>query len=271
MTNWVTTQQEDSIHKTTIEWISGQKVQDLKHLLGDYANTEKGKTILIEQKKLTLYQETLYQCHTPAGKWEEVLQSIVPKANWVAAMNGCHHDAGHQGQQQMLCLLNDWFWWPGMATQMQKPISSCEWCIQHEGIHAKAPVWPIIVTAPLELLHVDFTSIETMMELDQPPNMMNLLVFCDHFMKHVMAYVTPNQTVKTAAKLLWQGYVSIFRAPAKLLSDQGASFKSNIIRELCEFMGIWKVRASPYHAQTNGQVDWAHQTLMYMIGKLGKD
>ena len=27
---------------------------------------------------------------------------------------------------------------------------------------------PIIVTAPLELLHIDFTSIETMMELDQP-------------------------------------------------------------------------------------------------------
>ena len=33
---------------------------------------------------------------------------------------------------------------------------------------------PIIVTTPLQLLHVDFTSIETMMELDQPPNMVNL-------------------------------------------------------------------------------------------------
>ena len=37
---------------------------------------------------------------------------------------------------------------------------------------------PIIVTAPLELLHVDFTSIEMTMHLDQPPNMVNILVFC---------------------------------------------------------------------------------------------
>ena len=56
-----------------------------------------------------------------------------------------------------------------MATQMQKMISSCEQCIQHEGTHAKAPVWPIIVAAPLELLHIDFTSNEITMELDQPP------------------------------------------------------------------------------------------------------
>ena len=68
-----------------------------------------------------------------------------------------------------------------MAAQMQKVINNCKQCIQHEGIHAKAPMWPIIVTAPLELLHLDFASTEIMIELDQPPNVVNLLVFCDHF------------------------------------------------------------------------------------------
>ena len=90
-------------------------------------------------------------------------------------------------------------------------------------------------------------------------------------MKHLMAYMTLNQTVKTVAQFLWQGCISILRALAKLLSDQGNNFESNIIRELCELMGIRKVRTSPYHAQTNGQVEWAHQTLMHMIGKLGRD
>ena len=134
-------------------------------------------------------------------------------------MNGCHHDAGQQGQQQTMNLLNDQFWWPGMAAQMQRAISSCECCIQHEGIHVKAPMQLIIAT-PLELLHVDFTSIETMMELDQPPNMGYLLVFCNHFTKHVMAYVIPGQTAKTVAKFLWKGYVLIFGTLAKLLSDK---------------------------------------------------
>ena len=53
-----------------------------------------------------------------------------------------------------------------------------------------------------------------------------------------MAYVTLDQTVKTVAKFLWQGYILIFGALAKLLSDQGANFESNIIKELCELMGI---------------------------------
>ena len=46
VTDWVTTQQEDPLLKTMIEWISNQKVQDLKHLLRDDANTEEGKAIL---------------------------------------------------------------------------------------------------------------------------------------------------------------------------------------------------------------------------------
>ena len=78
---------------------------------------------------------------------------------------------------------------------------------------------PIIVTAPLDLLHVDFTSTVTTIELDQPPNVVNILVFYDHFTKHAMAYMTPNQTAKTVAKFLWQGYISIFGALAKLLSN----------------------------------------------------
>ena len=46
VTDWVTVQQEDPILKIMIEWICGQNVQDLKHLLGDDTNTEEGKTIL---------------------------------------------------------------------------------------------------------------------------------------------------------------------------------------------------------------------------------
>ena len=36
-------------------------------------------------------------------------------------------------------------------------------------------------------------------------------------------------------------------------------------------MGLWKVRTSPYHAQTNRQVEQAHQMPMCMLQKLSKD
>ena len=48
--------------------------------------------------------------------------------------------------------------------------------------------------------HVDFTSIKTMLEPNQSPRIANILVFQDLFTKHVLAYVTPDQTAKTIAK-----------------------------------------------------------------------
>ena len=79
---------------------------------------------------------------------------------------------------------------------MQQSIMNCIHCLQHEGHLSKVPLHPIVVTAPLERLHIDFTSIETTMELNQPPRVTNILVFQDHFTKPIMAYVTPNQTAK---------------------------------------------------------------------------
>ena len=86
--------------------------------------------------------------------------------------------------------------------------------------------------APLDLLHVDRTSIETTLELNQSPKVTNILVFQDHFTKHVLAYVTPDQTAKTIAKYLYQGYILIFGALARLLSDRGANFISSVINKM---------------------------------------
>ena len=109
------------------------------------------------------------------------------------------------------------------------------------------------------------------MELNQSPRVANVLVFQDHFMKHVLAYVTPNQTAKTIAKYLYQGYILIFGALARFLSDRGANFMSGVIDEMCKILSLKKLQTMPYHPQTNGLVEGWHQTIMRMIGKLGKD
>ena len=109
------------------------------------------------------------------------------------------------------------------------------------------------------------------MELNQSPRVANILVFQDHFNKHVQAYVTPQSNCKTIAKFLYGGYISIFGAPARLLSDRGTSFTSSLIEELCKILGIQQLWTMPYHPQTNGLVERSHQTIMHMIGKLGED
>ena len=96
-----------------------------------------------------------------------------------------------------------------MAKQMRQVIGACTHFLQYEDGIPKALLCPIVVTAPLDLLHVDFTSIETTLEPNQSPRVANILVFQDHFTKHVLAYVTPDQTVKTIAKFLYGGCTSM--------------------------------------------------------------
>ena len=128
-------------------------------------------------------QDALYLCSTPKGENEDLLLLVAPKAHQTATLNGCHQDVGHQGHDCTLSLLQEHFWWPGMAKQMRQFIRAWTCCLQYEGGIPKAPLCPIVATTPLDLLHVDFASIETTLELNQSPRAANILVFQDHFTK----------------------------------------------------------------------------------------
>ena len=51
------------------------------------------------------------------------------------------------------------------------------------------------------------------------------------------------------------------------MSDQASEFTGQVISELCDLLGITKIRTSPYHLQTNGTVKRVHQTLRRMDPK----
>ena len=130
---------------------------------------------------------------------------------------------------------------------------------------------PLTCSGPVELLHVDFTSIEETVPLKEDPVIRNELVLQDHFSKYIVAYVVKDQTARTANETLRNGYFGLFGAPAYLVSDQGKAFTGHIITHLCELYRVQKLRTSPYHAQTNGQVERMNQVIICMIGKLEED
>ena len=270
VTDWAVAQKEDPELDTVLQWLGSRKKADLRMLLGECIMSKEGQMVWRNCQNFISLQGTLYLCSTLKGEDEDLLLFMVPKVHGTAALNGCHQNAGHQGHDRTLSLLQECFWWLGMAKQMRQVIKTCRCCLQYEGSNPKVPLCPIVDTTPLDLLHVDFTSIETTMELDRSPQVANVLVFKDHFTKYVLAYVTPDQTVKTVTKFLYGGFISIFGAPARLLSDRGTSFTSSNIWELCEILGIQQLQTTPYHPQANGLVERLHQTIMHMIGKAGR-
>ena len=163
------------------------------------------------------------------------------------------------------------FWWPGMTCDLRNRIKKCSHCRKYEAATPVAPMKPLTCSGLGELLHVDFTSIEETVPLKEDPIICNVLVLQDHFSKYVVAYVVKDHTARTATKTLRIGYFGLFGAPAYLVSDQGKAFTGHVITHLCELYGVQKLRTSPCHAQTNGQVEHMNQTIIHMIGKLEED
>ena len=113
-------------------------------------------------------------------------------------------------------------------------------CQAFEGEAPQAPLCPIRAYAPLELVHLDYTSIESTMELNKPPVVKNILVITDHFMRYALVVVTKDQTAKTVTKVFCECFIVVFGVPTKLLSDRGANFTSALVEEPCAAFGIQK-------------------------------
>ena len=120
-------------------------------------------------------------------------------------------------------------------------------------------------------MHIDYVSMEVTVGVKEKPVVKKVLVVEDHFTRYTQAYVTNNHTACTTVRMLYNEFFSVFGFPRRLMSDQAAEFTGQVISELCDLLGITKIRTSPYHPQTNGAVERVHQTLRRMIAKMDPD
>ena len=111
-----------------LQWLGSKKKADLRTLLGECTLSEGGLDGVEKLPELHYpLRYPLLALH-PKGENEDLLLFIVPKVHWTAALNGCHHDAGNQGCDHTFSLLQEHFWWPGMAKQMRQVIKACRHC-----------------------------------------------------------------------------------------------------------------------------------------------
>ena len=220
------------------------------------------------QKDFVLWRNLLYLKITPKRSNEDVLVFVVPGLKRQAAIDGCHRYLGHQGRDCTLSLLRERFWWLGMAQRMMLSIHNCEKCRIFEAKPLIPPMEPILCTEPLDLVHIDYVSMEVTMGVKEKPVVKNVLVVEDHFTCYTQAYVTNNHTMRTTACVLYNEFFSVFGFPRRLMSDQVSEFTGQVISELCDLLGVTKIRMLPYHPQTNGAIERVHQTLRRMIAKM---
>ena len=226
------------------------------------------KSFLRNRKNLKLVKDVLYRkSYSDNSTSKKTLwQLIVPKLFRERALLGCHDDVGHQGILRTLSLLRERFYWPGMQEEATQHILKCSRCLRRKTPPQVAPLQPILVTQPLELVHMDYLSLEP-----SKGNIENVLVITDHFTRYALAYPSKTQTAQATARILWDNFICHYGFPEKFISDQGRNFESDLIKELCKIARVKKVHTTPYHPQGNGQCERFNSTLCNMLGTLSEE
>ena len=206
---WVVAQRGDQAIRLVMDWLRRQKddnrMQDqyLKHHVPDAEH----RIYAACQKDFVLWHNLLYLRVMPKRSNEDVLVFVVPGLKQQAAIDGCHR-------------YRERFWWPGMAQRMVMSVCNCEKCRIFEAKPQIPPMEPILCTELLDLVHIDYASMEVTVGVKEKPVMKNILVVEDHFTCYTQAYVTNNHNARTTARVLCNEFFSVFGFPRQLMSDQ---------------------------------------------------
>ena len=214
-----------------------------------------------EWDKIQLKDGVLYR----QGSFNDVayLQLILPETLRDDVFKALHDDLGYQGRDRTISLFKQRFFWPGMDSYVRNKVINCGRCIRRKQPIQTCPLVNIKTTAPMELICIDFLSLE-----QSKGGIENILVVTDHFTRYAQAFPTTSQTAKTTAKVLFDKFIVHYGFPERIHSDQGANFTSNLIKEMCHLADIKQSRTTPYHPMGNGMVERFNQTLLKMMGTL---
>ena len=115
--DWVRAQSRDPIITQVIKWINQPKEdrRKLEEYLAGVASDYEKRFYIARQKEFTLQDNLLYLQVTPTNSQDTASVFVIPTGDRQAAIDSCHHSAGHQGHDRTLSLMKERFWWPGMS------------------------------------------------------------------------------------------------------------------------------------------------------------
>ncbi len=180
------------------------------------------------------------------------------KTESVLHLAHAHPMAGHLGAMNTIQHVRDRFHWPGLEADVKRFCQACPTC--QKTSPKPPPPSPLI---PLPIIEVPFERIGMDLVGPLPKSARgheHILVVVDYATRYPEAIPLRKATAKTIAHELFLLFSRV-GIPTEILTDQGTSFMSRLMADLCQL----------YHPQTDGLVERFNQTLKQMLRRVAAE
>ena len=194
------------------------------------------------------------------------LKKFIKDGDRDSLLQQVHNNMGHPGIEKTVELVMKDYYWPNITRKVKDYVSKCDLCVQckdRQGM-SKQPMKCTQTFRPFERIGIDICGPFSKTKYGHS----YILVIVDYFSKFCALVPLKSMLSKEIAFKLWRHWLSVFGMPESIMSDHASNFQSNLFKELCELCQIKQISSSPFHHESNGQVERLIKTIKPMISAL---
>jgi len=196
------------------------------------------------------------------GQQEGTQQVVVPRSLVADVLEREHSSplGGHPGETKMHRTLRRRYYWPSLAADVFGWVAACATCAKNRlmGVRSSSAMRLFPATEPFEAVAIDLLG----PLFRTPEGYEYLLVTCDRFSKLTRVAPLRDVTALDVLSAFTDVWIASYGIPDSTLSDNGLQFASVLYQGVLQMLGVSTNYATPYHPQTNGQVERFNKTLV---------
>ncbi|CAJ0589222.1 unnamed protein product [Cylicocyclus nassatus] len=193
------------------------------------------------------------------------------KNHLVAHVHSSNYGIAHLGIKKTSAAVSKLAIWNNMYKTIRDYVTNCKICQDRKDPNAYRVNEPLhqfeTPIRPWQRVHSDVIG---PLPLTLEGNKF-IIVFVDAFSKYIIAEPIPDQKADTSADVFINRCVARFGTPELLVTDQGSNYMSETFKEALKVLNIVHKTSTPYHHESNGQVERANRTIQELISMATKD